>query len=75
VGAQIGAATLNSGKERAVPIRQCMDGERFDPETMRVMGLAFEIAGATAGIRNRGVDGVIAAAIIERARAGERPER
>jgi len=53
-----------------MPIRQYLDGERFDPETTRVMGLAFEIARATLGVGDRGVDEMIAKRIIELAKAG-----
>jgi hypothetical protein len=55
-----------------MPIGEHLNGERFDRETMRVMGLAFEIARASHGIGNINVDGMIAKAIIESARAGER---
>ena len=54
-----------------MPIREHLNGERFDPETTRVMGLALEIARATLGIGDRGVDEVIAK-LIEFAKAGER---
>jgi hypothetical protein len=27
-----------------MPIRQFLNGQKFDPEAIRVMGLAFEIA-------------------------------
>jgi hypothetical protein len=36
-----------------------LSDERFDPETMRVMGLAFEVARATPGVGDRGVDEMI----------------
>jgi hypothetical protein len=62
----------------AMPIRQYLDGERFDPETTRLLGLAFETA--MQALHNRGVIDppreAIARAIIGFARAGERdPER
>jgi hypothetical protein len=61
-----------------MPIRQYLDGERFDPETIRLLGVAFEFA--IQALHNWGVDNlpreVIARAIIGFARAGERdPER
>jgi hypothetical protein len=61
-----------------MPIRQYLDGERFDPETTRVLGVAFEFA--VQALHNWGVDDppreVIASAIIGYAKAGERdPER
>jgi hypothetical protein len=55
-----------------MPIGQYLNGERFDRETTRVMGLAFELARATLGVGDRGVDEMIAKAIIEFAKAGER---
>ena len=55
-----------------MPIRQYLDGEKFDPDTTRVMGVAFEIARATLGVRDRGVDEMIAKRIIELAKDGER---
>ena len=62
----------------AMPIRQYLDGERFDPETTRLLGIAFEFA--IQALHNWGVDDppreVIARAIIGFAKAGERdPER
>jgi hypothetical protein len=66
-------------KERAVmSIRQYVNGERFDAETLRIMGLAFEIARAARHIQDRpdGVDKLIAEQIIELAKAGEHdPDR
>jgi hypothetical protein len=61
-----------------MPIRQYLDGERFDPETIRLLGVAFEFA--IQALHNRGVDNppraAIARAIIGFAKAGERdPER
>jgi hypothetical protein len=61
-----------------MPIRQYLDGERFDPETTRVLGIAFETA--IQALHNWGVDDpprdAIARAIIGFAKAGERdPER
>ena len=59
-------------------IRQYVNGERFDAETLRIMGLAFEIARAARHIQDRrdGVDKLIAEQIIELAKAGEHdPDR
>jgi hypothetical protein len=61
-----------------MPIRQYRDGERFDPETTRLLGIAFEFA--IQALHNWGVldprREAIAGAIIGFARAGERdPER
>jgi hypothetical protein len=58
----------------AMPIRQYLDGERFDLETTRLLGLAFETA--IQALHNWGVDdpprAAIARAIIGFAKAGER---
>jgi hypothetical protein len=62
-----------------MPIRAYLDGQRFDPETTRLMGIAFEMAVValqhTEGIVNPTRDAV-AKKIVELAKAGERdPER
>jgi hypothetical protein len=62
-----------------VPIRAYLEGFRFDPETVRLMGIAFEMAlvalQRTDGIVNPTREAV-AKKIIELAKAGERdPER
>jgi hypothetical protein len=63
-----------SGKDGKMPIRQYLDGERFDPETTRLLGLAFEFT--IQALHNWGVDDppreAIARAIISYAKAGER---
>ena len=61
-----------------MPIRHYLDGERFDPETTRLLGIAFETA--IQALHTWGVDDppreAIARAIIGFAKAGERdPER
>jgi hypothetical protein len=61
-----------------MPIRAYLDGYRFRPETIRLMGIAFETA--IGALHNCGVIDpsreVIARAIIGFASAGERnPER
>jgi hypothetical protein len=60
-----------------MPIRAYLNGEGFDPETVRLMGLAFEMAlaslrsGCTHPLRE-----ALARKIIELAKTGERdPER
>src|SRR4051794_29042086 len=63
---------------RQMPIRQYLDGERFGPETTRLLGIAFEFA--IQALHNWGVDDppreAIARTIISYAKAGERdPER
>jgi hypothetical protein len=57
-----------------MPIRQYLNGERFDPETQRVVGLALEVARAALRTEERGegTDQIIAKHIIELAQAGER---
>ena len=57
-----------------MPIGQYLNGERFDPETTRIMGVAFEVARVALGTRDRGdlVNDTIAKRIIELAKAGER---
>jgi hypothetical protein len=62
-----------------MPIRAYSDGLRFDPEAIRLMGIAFEMAlvalQRTDGIVNPTRDAV-ARKIIDLAKAGERdPER
>ena len=59
-------------------IRLHLDGEKFDPETIRVMGLAFEMALVTLRLADRGdlANEIVASKIIALAKAGERdPER
>ena len=61
-----------------MPLRQYLDGEKFDPETTRLLGIAFEFA--IQALHNWGVVDppreTIARAIIGYAKAGERdPER
>jgi hypothetical protein len=62
-----------------MPIRLYLAGQRFDPETIRLMGIALESA-MVALQQADGLDGqprdTAARVIIEQARAGERdPER
>jgi hypothetical protein len=58
--------------------RSHLNGQRFDPETIRVMGLAYEMALISLRLSDRGdiANDVVAHRIIELAKAGERdPER
>jgi hypothetical protein len=56
-----------------MPITPFLNGERFDPETKRVMGVAFEMARAALRLQDR-VDPIVAKVadkIIELAKGGE----
>ncbi len=57
-----------------MPIRPFLDGHIFDPETTRLMGIAFEMARAALRAPRRAhlTDEAIAARIIELAKSGER---
>ena len=57
-----------------MPIRPFLDGERFDDETVRLMGLAFEAACIALRIGNSADDvrRAIATIVIGLARNGER---
>ena len=57
-----------------MPIRPFLDGHIFDPETTRLMGIAFEMARAAlrASHRVHLADEAIVARIIELAKSGER---
>ena len=61
-----------------MPIRSYLNGQRFDPETVRLMGLAYEMTLISLRLVDRGdiANDVIAHKIIELAKAGERdPDR
>jgi len=61
-----------------MPIRSHLNGQRFDPETMRLMGLAYEMTLISLLLVDRGdiANNVVAQKLIELAKAGERdPER
>jgi hypothetical protein len=61
-----------------MPIRSHLNGQRFDPETVRLMGLAYEMTLISLRLVDRGdiANAVVAQKIIELAKAGERdPER
>ena len=55
-----------------MPIRPFLSGQTFDPETVRLMGVAFEIARAAVDRPADLSDEMIATTIIELAKAGER---
>ena len=61
-----------------MPMRFHLNGQRFDPETIRLMGLAYEITLISLRLVDRGdiTNDVVARKLIELAKAGERdPER
>jgi hypothetical protein len=61
-----------------MPIRSHLNGQRFDPETIRVMGLAYEMVLIVLRLTDRGdiANDVVAHKIIEHAKTGERdPEQ
>jgi hypothetical protein len=55
------------------PITQFLDSSKFDPDTMRVMGLAFEMTCAALHLSDKGdlINERIAKRIIELAKTGE----
>ena len=55
-----------------MPIRPFLNGQTFDPETARLVGIAFETARAAIRRRADLSDEMIARTIIELAKAGER---
>jgi hypothetical protein len=57
-----------------MPISQFLGNSEFDPETKRIMGLAFEMTRLALGLTDRGdiANELIAKRIIELAKAGER---
>jgi|SRR3954466_15505671 hypothetical protein len=72
------ASPFDQARRISMPIRQYLDGDRFHPETTRLLGIAFETA--IQALHNWGVldppREAIARAIIGFAKAGERdPER
>jgi hypothetical protein len=61
-----------------MPITSYLDGHQFDPETRRIIGIAFEMTRAALRVSNQDdrAPEIIAKIIIEFARAGERdPEQ
>jgi hypothetical protein len=63
-------------RERTMPITPFLDGDgsAFDPETKRIMGVAFEQVRVALGLADRGdlANEVVAKRIIVLAKAGER---
>jgi hypothetical protein len=59
-----------------MPIRPYLQGEAFDPDTVRVMGIAFENACKELGILNNhdAVTRVVARTVIDMAQRGFRDE-
>ena len=56
-----------------MPIRPFLTGQIFDPETTRIMGVAFEIAYTALRLADRGpLEAIVAQRIIELASPGER---
>ena len=57
-----------------MPIRSHLNGQRFDPETMRLMGLAYEMTLISLRLVDGGdiANNVVAQKIIELAKSGER---
>ena len=55
-----------------MPIRPFLNGQTFDPETARLVGIAFEAARAAVNRPLDLTDEMIARTIIELAKAGER---
>jgi hypothetical protein len=75
---EIGAAEPGASQTLSMPIRPYLDGQRFDPETIRVMGLAFEMALTGLRLTDRSdlANELVAQKIIALAKAGELdPER
>ena len=60
-----------------MPIRAFLEGRKFDPETIRLMGIGFELTLAALRLANKDfANEVVARQIIAVAQAGERdPER
>jgi hypothetical protein len=61
-----------------MPIRPYLDGHKFDPETLRVMGIALEMALVALRLADRDdlANEVVAQKVIALAKAGEcDPER
>ena len=57
-----------------MPITPFLDGHRFDPETKRIMGVAFEMARAALRLDDRSdaLNKIVAENIIKLAQEGER---
>jgi hypothetical protein len=64
--------------DASMPIRPYLDGHKFDPETIRVIGIALEIALVALRLADRDdlANEVVAQKVIALAKAGKRdPER
>jgi hypothetical protein len=62
-------------ERRSMPIRPYLDGHKFDGETIRQMGIAFEMAVGSLGATpdcNDPIRAALAQRIIALAKAGER---
>ena len=61
-------------RERAVPITSFLNGVRFDRETTRIMGVAFEMTRVALGIAERrdDINEIVAKTIVELTKQGER---
>jgi hypothetical protein len=57
-----------------MPITRYLDGDRFDPEAKRVMGIAFEMARVALRLSDRTdvANEIVASGIIQLAKTGER---
>jgi len=66
------ASFVAVGADAIVPIRPFLSGQTFDPETVRLMGVAFEVTRAAVNRPADLSDEIIARAIIELTKAGER---
>jgi hypothetical protein len=74
----IPSLAARSADTASMPIRPHLDGQKLDPETIRVMGIAFEMALIALRLGDRGdlANEIVAQKIIALAKAGERdPER
>jgi hypothetical protein len=74
----IPSLAARSAHTASMPIRPHLDGQKLDPETIRVMGIAFEMALIALRLGDRGdlANEIVAQKIIALAKAGERdPER
>jgi hypothetical protein len=72
-GIVIAAAIFAGPMWQVMPITQFLDSPKFDPETKRVVGVAFEMAGAALQLDDQGnlTNERIAKRIIELAKAGD----
>jgi hypothetical protein len=75
-GGRLAQAANSTGvaEQISMPISQFLGNSKFDPETKRIIGLAFEMTRLALGVPDRGdiANELIAKRIIELAKAGER---